>query len=280
MTTTPSAVHFPVMLATLLAVTGCGARSDLGPSSNDAGASSPTPVPTSPPPSDCADAGAPPPAVSCAPLQANLTVAAACSIARPACAPVDAEGFVSVPTCPGCGIDQCDDSDSAPERVLVMNRLGKGHVIGWCDSTKLVWLMEQIEAVRYLGQSAAPRVASLGKYPCNHIDGIPGATHLGPALPAEYGDGASLAADWDVLVACGADADFGAAFAPAVLSFVRDHGRGLLAVSDYVCDSAKIEPAFEQMNAITSQAGFVFEPVNLGYGNGELVAGCVADYPP
>lgn len=275
---TPAAVRFRLILAALLPTAACGARAELESPAIDAGTSSAPPAPTSPP--DCSDAGPPPPAAACAPLDLHLSVAAACSIARPTCAPVDAEGFVSVPTCPGCGVDNCGAAEPAPERVFVMNRLGKGHVIGWCDSTNLVSLTGELNVAGYLGQSAAPRVASVGLYPCEFEDSLAGATHLGPTLPAEYADGAALAADWDVLVACGAGADFGDAFGPAVLSFVRDHGRGLLAVFDYVCGGNTPAPALDQMNAVTSQAGFVFEAVNLGYGSGDLASACVADYLP
>jgi hypothetical protein len=270
----------PLCVALLGALAGgCGARSEL---SGDAPPGGPTDE--LPPPPECADAPDPPPAVSCSPLQLDFPVQAACEIARPDCAPVDAEGFASLPACPICFDEEaCRDVPREPHRVLVLNRLGAGHVIGWCDSTTLIGLMNALRAAAYLGQSAAPRVASVGKYPCDGVSdaAIPGVTYLGPALPAELADDpAVLAASFDVLVACGARADFGDAFAPTVLSFVRDHGRGLLAVFDYVCPNVDPAPALDQLNAVVGHAGFVFEAPLLGWGSGSIEAACVADYPP
>jgi hypothetical protein len=219
---------------------------------------------------------------NCSPLHVDLAVREACEIARPGDAPVDAEGFVSVQS---CSTSECSTADKCggpyePHRVFVMNRLGAGHVIGWCDSTTLIDLMGEIDAADYLGQMDEPRVAAVGDYPCGPgPTGIPGVTYLGEALPSGYEDGAVLATDWDVLIACGWRSDFGDAFAPAVLTFVREQGRGLLAVSDYMCAGAP-GPALAQMNAVTGQAGFVFEPEDLGWGNGDIDLNCVRDYRP
>jgi hypothetical protein len=94
-----------------------------------------------------------------------------------------------------------------------------------------------------------------------------------------YADASALAADWDVLIACGARADFGPRFEHVVLPFVRDWGKGFFAVADYVCRGAMPSAALAQMNAVTTGAGFVMRAQNLGYGNGEIDSSCVADYP-
>jgi hypothetical protein len=282
-------------MAAALAITGCGARSDLldpaGERETEVPAPPPAPPPPpSPPPSpplpppECSGAPGPPPAASCGPLKMPLSTRFACGISLTDCAPVDAEGFVTVQVCPRCLVeDSCDGAPFGQHRVFAMSRLGAGHVIGWCDTTSLVELIGSFDAYGYLGRSSAPRVASIGRFPCepNSQSPVPSASYLGATLPAKYKDAAALAADWDVLIACGTDWDLTNSFVSIVGPFVREYGRGLLAVSDYVCadESKPLEPAFGQMNAIIVDAGFIFEPVNLGNGSGDVDLPCVADYP-
>jgi hypothetical protein len=233
-----------------------------------------------PPSPPCGAAPGQQPNESCGPLRLHLATQAACEIARTGC--LDAEGFVSVQVCKGCtGNNRCGKEPVDVHRVFAMGRFGTGHVIGWCDTTSLVSLLGSFDAIGYLGRGATPRVASIGQYPCGPEGAslLSGARYLGAALPESYADGSALATDWDVLIACGARSDFGPRFETTVLSFVRDRGKGFLAVADYVCPGAAPPPAFAQMNAVTTGAGFVLLAENLGDGPGEVDVSCVADYP-
>lgn len=235
------------------------------------------------PPKACVDDPDRAPSSSCGPLSMPLSVNQACELTT--CGPVDAEASVSLQQCAGCFLTQCDGGDFADHRLFVMNRLGRGHVVAWCDSTTARALLSSFDAFGYLGKSSNPRVASVGWYPCNI--GIEGATYLGEQLPASYADGVALATDWDVLVACGAGphgpdlADFGSTFGEVVEVFVHDEGRGLLALYDYRCDSEEEEPSREQLNAVVGQAGFQFSRINLGeQATGSVELACVPDYSP
>lgn len=266
-----------ILVAALLS--GCGSRSELfapAPESESEPVSEPEPVPGT-----CEDLPDPPREEGCGPLCMGLHTAASCEIALTAMASVDAEGFVSVQECAeSCG-PSCEGVPLEDHRVFAMGRLGAGHVIGWCDVTNAAIMVDKFDALGYLGRTSSPRVASIGGYPCspNEQSEIPGAVYLGARLPAELEDASALAADWDVLVACGMDADFGPAFTQTVLGFVRDHGRGLLALSDYVCPSESTPSTMVQMNGVVEQAGFTFEPAMLWYGSGRLEQACVVDYP-
>jgi hypothetical protein len=223
---------------------------------------------------------------SCAPLRASFPIEQACNIET--CTPLDAEGFASLPSCspdpaaPGFCPSTCE---LAPEevRVLAVNGLGRGHVIGACDSTTAEVLIERFEAMRYLGRSSAPRVASIGAYPCN--EGLGLADYLGTELPAEYDDAATLADVYDVLVVCTGQGgletvDFGPRFAEIVAAFVAHEGGGLLALADYICGDEAVDPGFAQLNAVVGLAGFRFTKSNFGYGEGHVDAACVPDYRP
>lgn len=220
------------------------------------------------------------PASSCGRLTLSLAIEQACEISR--CGPVDAEGFASLQSCSGCLGDPCEGPREA-HRVFAMNRLGAGHVVASCDSTTAESLVASFKAFDYLGRTPSPRVASIGHHPCNR--GIAGATYLGEKLPSAYVSAAALAKDWDVLIACGGQgslepADLGPTFVDIVRAFVRDEGRGLLALADYVCAGTEPEPAMGQLNGVVGLAGLELSAVSLGYGDGALDLACVADYGP
>lgn len=286
-----------IFLPLIAIAVSCGARTELEPTGSRGGSAAAsgtvsgtasTSVSASSsgvggmPPIDCestvstAASGGP-----CAPLSIPLHVDAACDIANPRCTPLDAEGMLVVPECLSCPQDDCDASNAKPHRVFAMNRVGSGHLIASCDATTLAQFIEEFDALRYLGATEAPRVASVGFYPCNQPGSIEGATYLGEALPTDYTDGASLAADWDLLIACSYLAeDLGAQFVDVVLPFVRDEGRGLFAVADYVCPGMALSGGAVQLNAVIGEAGLAFTAKNLGDANGQLDLPCVPDYPP
>ncbi len=197
--------------------------------------------------------------------------------------PVDAEGFISF-ACPGLQTS-CDGgalASQAPFSVLALTRFGRGHVIAWCDSTNLDQLLKKFDVTEYLGGRANPRVAGLGPgWPCAYgsFSNAP-APYLGKELPAKYVDGAALAADWDAIILCGmaggSTTGVRAEWAPMLQEFVRDQGKGLLAVMDYGDDSAAA-PWFDSMNAIVQPTGITFRPVNLGWSTMTVDAECVPD---
>lgn len=262
----------PRAAALFVLLCACGSRSDLEdlPKTEQAEVE---------PPSTCEEPEVAP-SSTCAPLALALPVEQACEITR--CAPIDAEGFAPLRSCDGCLGDPCE-GPLEEHRVFAMGRLGSGHVVGSCDSTTAESLVKSFKALEYLGRTPAPRVASIGHHPCNK--GIAGATYLGEKLPSAYVSAAALADDWDVLIACGGQgslkpADFGSRFAEVATGFVRDEGKGLLALADYVCAGTTPEPAMAQLNEVVGLAGFEFSPVSLGYGEGALDLSCVPDYVP
>ena len=267
----------PFLLALVAALLGCGARTPLD---DGATASDSDPQPAH---DVCIGDPSPLPDAPCTPLSLPLSVVRACELTT--CDDVDAEASLSLHTCTGCTGDGCTEGDSVDHQLLVMNRLGKGHVLAWCDSTTAVPLLSSFRPFEYLGRSANPRVASIGWHPCNV--GIEGATYLGERLPGAYTNAAALAADYDLLVACGAGphggvlADFGPSFRDIAYGFVHDEGRGLLAVYDYRCADEAPEPSLEELNDVVGRAGFLFSPINLGEQPSQTVdLGCVEDYPP
>jgi len=280
----PPAICSIVLVCSLCAA-ACGARSALEePPPLDAAA------PEAPPTLDaglpCPGGGRPPSdGGACGPLSFHFGLAAACTISLIDCAPIDAEGFAMArdSTC-DCALplDACPMGPWSSYRVFAMNRMGRGHVLGFGDSTNLTELVVKMDAFGYLGQTAFPRVASLGGgWPCPY-PGINGVTFLGETLPAKYGDAAALAADWDVIVLCGANewfANLDPAWAPLLVSFVRDLGRGLLAAGEYTCTGKAHHSSFEIMNSIVSQAGFTFDPDNMYTGNLSVDLPCVTDFP-
>ena len=85
-----------------------------------------------------------------------------------------------------------------------------------------------------------------------------------------------------MIVLCGANewfANLDPAWAPLLVSFVRDLGRGLLAAGEYTCTGKAHHSSFEIMNSIVSQAGFTFDTDYI-YGAGLSVdLPCVPDLP-
>jgi hypothetical protein len=179
----------------------------------------------------------------------------------------------------------CADAEerrSTRYRVLAMNRWGRGHIVGWCDSTSLVERFDAQDLGRYLGRVATPRVATIGDGWCGRLRGRPtGATHLGSVLPPQYvADPAVLAADWDVLVFCprsmaAADAS---AIGAAITRFVVEDGRGALIAMDYWVGLSSGSAYLDAVNATTRSAGFAFDAIDLGPTSGTVELDCVADY--
>lgn len=171
--------------------------------------------------------------------------------------------------------------------MFALNRYGRGHIAAWCDDTSLVELLRAAPMLRYLGRVDAPRVASVGSYPCYNAD-LPG-TYLGNDLPTRYVDApALLAADWDVVILCGGPVSgytgstYGSiriAWAPTFRAFVHDQGKGLLVSADYARNCASPPDLFDALNAITEPAGIVFSVIDLGYSQMMVDADCVPDFP-
>ena len=161
-----------------------------------------------------------------------------------------------------------------------MNHSGRGHVVGWCDSTTLTALLRQVDLARYLGRSDTPRLAALGGgYPCAEgslREVIPDVTYLGPDLPAAYlRQPDALARDWDAVVACPLRGSTLDGWVETLRPFIETHGKGVLIASDYSTQADT--PPFETANAITGPAGFVFEARNLGYSTVDVELTCVPD---
>ncbi len=192
---------------------------------------------------------------------------------------MDGEGFIHL--------------EGEDHRVFAMDRWGEdGHIIAWCDSTTLALLLGAFNVVGYLGQVDDPVVVSFGHYLCDP-NGIPSpppsytplpsfVDYLGQTLPAVYqGNPAQMAADFDVLIFCG----FGPGawshdWVDEISSFVTDHGKGFLAVMEY--ESLAQQTEFDNMSAITSLDGIVFNPLNLDWAptSVSVEIDCVPDLPP
>jgi hypothetical protein len=225
----------------------------------------------------------PPPsgAASCGALSIHVQTKASCGLAFSGGAGLDAEGFIHARACttyqngPTCR----EPVPLGCHRILAMTRLGAGHIIGWCDSTTLGELLAQMDAFTYLGATAAPRVASVGRCPPK-LPGVPGATYLGLSLPDAYASSPeALAADWDALVVCSAPGELGGPWQTSLLRYVRDLGKGAFFQYDYILPPDASVPDLVAMNAITGEAGFVFEPIDLEWAPLGVDLPCVADYP-
>jgi hypothetical protein len=288
----------------VVALTSCGSRSGLldieegadgsggaangpdgakAPSPDGAAADAPAPdidgAPVSPPvPQPSRDCGVAEASASCNPLRFSIGVQESCSISNPACLPLDAEGFVPF-TCPVRQPACARDAGDQLFRVFALTRFGRGHFGAWCDATTLLALLGQFDLLGYLGQKPVPRVASVGYgYPCPFARAV----DLGADLLQKYPEVGKLAADWDVLVLCGwksaLQIQVRAAWASTLDAFVRDYGKGVLAVMDYAAAGSS-PSAFNEMNAITGPAGIVFDVVDLGHATMSVDASCVADLP-
>ena len=205
----------------------------------------------------------------CETLNFSFSTQQACTIGVLPGAQIDGEGFITV--------------DGTDHRVLALNRLGAGHVIGWCDGTTTRELLQHQVLVKYLGQMQAPRVASFGRSVLCQPGANPSsiepnqATYLGESLPAQYvGDPAKLAQDWDVVVYCGLyewSTDWSSTLEP----YVSCYGKGVLGVMDYR-DSAQQASDFDNINVLMAPAGFKFEPTSIDWASGSgQFAECVPD---
>jgi hypothetical protein len=225
------------------------------------------------------------PATSCGSMRLRIVTQEACSITLADCArALDGEAF-QAGTCPdprGIALE-CPDREkrvTSAYRILAMNRFGRGHVVGWCDSTTLTAMMKQVDVARYLGRTDTPRLASLGGgWPCvtgSLGEAISNATYLGPELPEEYRRQPDvLSRDWDAVVACPLVGSTLDGWVETLRPFVETYGRGLLITTDYTI--REDTPPFDTANAIAGPAGFVFEAVNLGYSTVNAELTCVPD---
>jgi hypothetical protein len=255
------------------------------------GGSSPEGLDASAPPMDIilfeppeTDAGSEPfcsdPPCECSAYSFSIDTRQSCALdlneltADPGALPLDAESFIEI--------------QSTPFRVFAMDRWGAGHVLAWCDGTTFDELVKQIPVFEYLGQTASPRIASVGyEFFCgaSHTLGTEDygfttdqVTYLGTALPAEYlDDPAALAADWDGLLVCVNGADWTTDFSDTVRRFVRDEGRGVAIVGEYQ------SPAEEQAKAsdYILGTGIEFQALSLPWAPSATAVDldCVADVP-
>lgn len=221
---------------------------------------------------DGADAGT----EACGAVRFSVATEQACAIEVIPGMELDGEGFIPVG-----GMDY---------RVFAMNRLGEGHVAAWCDGTTLNALLQAYDVIGYLAPEAdaAPRVASVGGYPCkgpfSTAGGAP-VTFWDVEIPPEYLDVERLAADWDVVAVCGHHINWNSAWAGLLESFVSEHGKGLLLVMDYLANAEQasgITPEdFTSLSAISEPAGFFFPPTNLPHASATSTVdlSCVPDAP-
>ncbi len=208
----------------------------------------------------------------CVDIAFDIQTMQACAIDILAGYDMDGEGFINL---------YGDDY-----RVFAMDRWGDGHVIAYCDATTLDELIGSFNVLGYLGQVSNPSVASFGdNYLCDPGSGVndlpPGITYLGEDLPSSYqGDPAALAADWDAIVFCGFRIPWSYGWIDELQSFVADHGKGLLAVMEY--DTLAFQDDFDNMSAITSGDGIVFDSLNLDWAQASVSVEleCVPDVPP
>lgn len=183
--------------------------------------------------------------------------------------------------------------------VFVMNRWGSGHIIGWCDATTSIELMEAFPGWAYLGQTEEPRIAVMGSHwGCEQR--MPGYPFWANEMPQAYvDDPAKLAEDYDVIMICGynmglvpndetvpenPEALWPTHLQPVLTSFVKEHGKGLFMVMDYHdAETNRVVKEFEvdNMNAIVRDAGFEFVPSSVDWGDAaaNFTLECVADVP-
>lgn len=275
-----------LLCASVVLIEGCGARSDLEAPTIDEPVIEPPdagvltgPGPIEPP---VCVASRPTPSASCGPLAFRIETEAACAIDLAAGASLDAEGFMTANAreCDPCGPDPgCVNATKTHcNRIFTMNRFGAGHIIGWCDSTTLDRLIAELDALTYLARTNTPRVALVGAgYPCPNADEW--GEYLGETLPDDALDPASLAAEWDVVIACGALSGADGVWQATLQSYVRDYGGGLLVVEDYKLACAANQASLVALNALTEPAGFLFMPIDLEWAPIEVELPCVADYP-
>ena len=204
----------------------------------------------------CGPATAP---ATCEKLEFGFSTQQACTIGLLPGQAVDGEGFITV--------------NNTNHRVLTLNRLGWGHVIGWCDATTTRELIGNASLIQYLGQSNAPRVASFGHSVLCEPGANPSsiyasqATYLGTQLPPQYvGNPAVLAQDWDVIIYCGMY-EWSTDWSSTLQPYVECLGKGVLAVMDYRQSGAN-SADFNNINSFVAPAGFAFEPASIDWASG------------
>lgn len=204
----------------------------------------------------------------CLPLDFAIPTRQSCAI--DASAAIDGEGFIEV--------------DGGTHRVLAINRWGEGHLIAWCDASMSDELLMSFPALPYLGRSASPRFASFGNPPmCDGDFGVQtfevNPVYLGNDLPDKYlGDPAGLAADYDVLMVCGAYTAWKPEWAALLQAYVTEQGKGLFVVMDYQGWDHTLDD-FDQMNAVIAPSGIAFDPVDLSWADASVNVGveCLPD---
>ncbi|MBI3207031.1 MAG: hypothetical protein HYZ29_36170 [Myxococcales bacterium] len=222
----------------------------------------------------CPDGGVPgDPGCACGKLEFTIDTQQSCAISILPGFSVDGEGFISV--------------GGQNHRVFAMDRWGKGHVIAWCDSTRLPQLLEAFNVTGYLGQTKTPKVLSFGdEYLCKP-GGIPqnplpaSLAYQGKDLPAKYkGNAALLAQEWDVVIFCGFRVPWATEWSKELGEFVAVHGKGLLAVMDY--QGVVTQADFTNMTKVTSPGGLAFDPLSLAWAPSSTSVSieCVPDLPP
>ncbi|GMV13352.1 MAG: hypothetical protein HS104_35955 [Polyangiaceae bacterium] len=223
----------------------------------------------------CPDGGVPgDPGCACGKLEFSIDTQQSCAISILPGFQVDGEGFINV--------------GGQNHRVFAMDRWGKGHVIAWCDSTRLPQLLAAFNVTGYLGQTKTPpKVLAFGdEYLCKPggiIDNpLPAElSYEGKDLPAKYkGNAALLAQEWDVVVFCGFRIPWTNDWSKELGEFVSVHGKGLLAVMDY--QGVVTQADFTNMSKITSPAGLQFDPLSLAWAPSSTSVSieCVPDLPP
>jgi len=222
----------------------------------------------------CPDGGVPgDPGCACGKLEFKIDTQQSCAISILPGFQVDGEGFINV--------------GGQNHRVFAMDRWGKGHVIAWCDSTRLPQLLAAFNVTGYLGQVQQPKVLSFGdEYLCKP-GGIldnplpPTLAYQGKDLPAKYkGNAALLAQEWDVVIFCGFRIPWTNDWSKELGEYVGVHGKGLLAVMDY--QGVVTQTDFTNMSKITSPAGIQFDPLSLAWAPSSTSVSieCVPDLPP
>lgn len=154
----------------------------------------------------------------------------------------------------------------------------------WCDASTAALLLDQFEALPYLGRSGMPRFASFGADAvCNPTGGVSkfaqAPTYLGEDLPLAYrNDAARLAADWDVLMFCAYRTNWTEGLAEVLEAYVTAHGKGLYAVMDYQGLDITVED-FTGLNQVVASSGIQFDAVSLDHADASADVGieCLPD---
>lgn len=222
----------------------------------------------------CPDGGVPgDPGCACGKLEFKIDTQQSCAISVLPGFQLDGEGFINV--------------GGQNHRVFAMDRWGKGHVVAWCDSTRLPQLLAAFDVTGYLGQTKQPKVLAFGdEYLCKpggiQDNPLPSTlAYQGKDLPLKYqGNAALLAQEWDVVIFCGFRVPWATEWSKELGEFVSVHGKGLLAVMDY--QGVVTQTDFTNMSKITSPAGIQFDPLSLAWAPSSTSVSieCVPDLPP